>query len=199
MSYSTESSVLDTSNCSRLEWMNSMGTRLGSLGVLALAAAGCGGSSGPAVLLGSLAFPVVIVYGSPSPVVGEGAPDGGWPGIDLELMSLCYISDSGFAWPMTVYLTFWNPDGGQVITGTWPFIDPSADPSTGSASVSYRGDSFGVGVGGSVTLTEAGPAYVGSFVTTVNGQSLSGSFSTAAQNQCGCTQLADGGMSCPWN
>jgi len=55
------------------------------------------------------------------------------------------------------------------------------------------------GVGGSVTLTEAGPVYAGSFATTINGQSFSGSFSTDAPNQCSCTQLGNGGMSCPSN
>jgi len=86
------------------------------------------------------------------------------------------------------------------VAGSLPLIDPNGDLSSGSAFLYYRGSpASGSGVGGSVTLREAGPAYVGSFTTTVNGQSLSGSFSTAgpSNNQCACTQLPGGGTSCP--
>ena len=177
-----------------------MGIRLSRLGALALAAAGCGGSTGPAVLHGPLAFPVVIVDEFPSPVIAEGAPDGGWPGIYLDLPSFCYIADGPFQGGTDVNFQIWNADGGPIVPGTWPLIDPNGDLSSGSAFLYYRGNplGLGVGVGGSVTLIEAGPAYVGSFVTTINGQSLSGSFSTDAPNQCGCTHPDDGGRSCPW-
>jgi hypothetical protein len=165
------------------------------LGVLALAAAGCGSSSGPAILHGPLAFPVAIVDESPNAMSGQGAPDGGWPGVYLELLSVCYISaGTDFAKLKEVDLQIWNPDGGPIVAGTWPLIDPNGDLSFGSAFLYCAGYP---GVGGSVTLTAAGPAYVGSFATTVNGQSLSGSFSTAAPNQCACTPLPGGGMSCP--
>lgn len=183
-----------------------MRTGVGRLGLLALAAAGCGSAAGPSVLHGPLAFPVVIVEAYTYPLISDETPDGGWPAVDLGIQSFCILTD-GLGQPagtVMVGLQIWNPDGGPIVAGTWPFIDPSADPSSGSASLYYRDLSYnstfqgpGVGVGGSVTLTEAGPAYVGSFATTVNGQSFSGSFSTAGPNQCACTQLSGGGESCP--
>jgi hypothetical protein len=169
---------------------------LGRLGVLALAAAGCGSATGPAVLHGPLAFPAVKVDVSTDPLT-------------IEISGTCGLTDGEFqpAGSVMVYLQ-WNVDGGQVVAGTSPLIDPSAEPSSGSAFLYYRDLPDGPqdpragewqGVGGSVTLTEAGPAYVGSFATTVNGQSFSGSFSTAGPNnsQCACTPLSGGGQSCP--
>jgi hypothetical protein len=185
-----------------------MRTMLGRLGLLALAAAGCGSPSGPAVLHGALAFPVVRVDESPSPVVGEGSPDGGWPGIYLEISGVCLITDGEFqpAGSVMVFLQLWNPDGGPIVAGTWPLIESSADPRSGSASLYYRDLPDGPqdpragqwqGMGGSVTFTEVGPVYAGSFTTTINGQGLSGSFSTGGPNQCACTPLPGGGESCP--
>jgi hypothetical protein len=176
-----------------------MRARVLELGVLALAAAGCGSNPGPADLQGPLAFSVVIVSESSATMTGEGAPDGGWPGIDLDLQNFCYTTD-GLSFPemKAVSLQIWNTDGGPLAPGTRPLTDPNGDSSSGSAFLYYRGDAGpGWGVGGSVTLTQAGPAYVGSFSTTVSGTSLSGSFSTAAPNLCACTTSSGGVRLCP--
>jgi hypothetical protein len=129
--------------------------------------------------------------------------------LTVEISGNCGITDGFWQRPWTVTVDLqWNVDGGQVVVGTSPLIDPSAEPSSGSAFLYYRDLPDGPqdpragawqGVGGTVTLTEAGPAYVGSFATTLNGQSFSGSFSTAGpnNNQCACTPLPGGGTSCP--
>jgi hypothetical protein len=98
----------------------------------------------------------------------------------LAIQNFCDTDNPQPEW-RTVGIQIWNPEGGPVLPGTWPFIDPNGSLSSGSAFLYYGGDP---GVGGSVTLTEAGPVYVGSFGTSVNGQTLSGSFSTAAPSQC---------------
>jgi hypothetical protein len=167
----------------------------GRLGALALAAAGCGSTPGPADLHGALAFPAVSVEASTDPLT-------------VEISGNCGVTDGYWQRPntVTVYLQ-WNLDGGPV-AGTWPLIDPSAGSTSDSASLYYRDLPDGPddpragdwqGVGGTVTLIEAGPDYAGSFTTTVNEQRLSGSFSTAGPNndQCACTTLPGGGMSCP--
>lgn len=169
---------------------------LDKLTLLAVAA-GCGSSSAPAVLGGPLAFPIAVVYVSTYGQIGEGAPDGGWPAININLQTPCYINDGFNLGLKQLMLDIWNPDGGPIVTGTWPFIDANADPSSGGATIFYRANPGGSGVGGSVTLTAAGPAYVGSFFTTINGQRLSGTFSSVAPNQCACTKLPGGGTECP--
>jgi hypothetical protein len=174
-----------------------MNEALRKLALLAVTAAGCGSGSGPAVLHGPLAFPVVVVDVDTYPLSGSGAPDAGWA-FDLSIQSACFLTDGEFQDMKIVDLQIWSPDGGPPVTGTWPLIDPIADLGSGSAIVYYRGQpASGPGVGGSITLTATQPAYVCSFVTTINGQSLSGTFSTAGPDQCICTALPNGGMECP--
>jgi hypothetical protein len=157
-------------------------------GVLALAACSPNSLSGP------LAFSVNTAFATPG--LGPAIP--AFPGATgIYLLDQAYtasgcdayfLEDNGGVTELAqVVIGVAPPDGGQVSAGTFEVQGESVAPSARTAQVSYLDPAdidggWAFGVGGSITLTEAGPTYAGSFSTTINGEKISGDFSVPSCN-----------------
>src|ERR1700722_8245832 len=151
------------------------------LGLITLAA--CSGSQ--ITLAGPLAFRPIVVN------VGPGSSSGVAGGTTITLVGGLANQPTDFCrsiagaggccnmpLPTTLVIAISNIDGGSVVgPGIWPF---GAVVDAGIATLEYS--RLGEGDGGSITITQVVPTgsdakIDGFFSTTVNGESLSGTFS----------------------